>query len=455
MNYPRLLAAILFGAMALAAAEPERLHFPIKQYTLDNGLRVILSEDHSAPTYSICVTYNVGSRDERPGRTGFAHLFEHMMFQGSENVGKGEHIILVQNYGGRVNGTTTQDRTNFFEAFPANQLDLGLYLEADRMRSLAINPSNLNNQRNAVQEEKRLGEDNQPYGQADDTLNEIAYRNFANSHSVIGSMADLDAATVEDVAGFFRIYYAPNNAVVTLVGDFDGPAALEKVKKYFGSIPRQPAPPVPDLTEPPPSGEQTKTLDDAFATLPRVDIGYRNAPGDTADDWALNVLAVILGQGQSSRLYQALVKQQQIAVNAESFESDHRGPSLFQVLAIARPGKDLKELESAILAEVERFRNEPVAGWELEKARRSLRHEQVQQAQRTLSRAIMIGEFAVFYNDPELINTMQEKIDKVTKEDIQRVARKYLTAENRAVVYSIPKPKVASASPASRKGAQQ
>ncbi len=451
MNFRGLILTALLTALLPGAAE--RLHFPIKEYKLDNGLRVIFSEDHSAPTYSICITYNVGSRDERQGRTGFAHLFEHMMFEGSQNVGKGEHFILVQNYGGDMNGTTTQDRTNFFEAFPANQLDLGLFLEADRMKSLAINESNLVNQRNAVQEEKRLGEDNQPYGQADDTLNEIAYKNFANSHSVIGSMADLDAATVDDVRNFFRIYYAPNNAVLTLVGDFDEATALEKIKKYFGGIPRQPAPPVPDLTEPPPSGEQTKTLDDAFAQLPRVDIGYRNAPGDTADNWALNVLASILGQGQSSRLYQSLVKQQQLATTAMSFEADHRGPSLFQAFAIARPGKNVKELESGMLAEIDRFRNEPVADWELEKARRSLLHETVQQAQRTLPRAIIIGEFAVFYNDPGLINTMQEKIDKVTKEDIQRVARKYLTPENRAVVFSIPKPKVAEAGSA-KQGAQ-
>ena len=200
---------------------------------LDNGLRVILVPDHSAPVYSIDVCYNVGSRNERPGRTGFAHLFEHMMFQGSENVGKGEHFILVLNNGGGMNGTTNEDRTTYFEELPINQLDLGLYLEADRMRALNITQANLDNQRNAVQEERRQGIDNQPYGRANLDVDNLSYDNFAYKHSTIGSMTDLNAASVQDVSDFFRIYYAPNNAVLTLVGDFKPEEALEKVKKYF------------------------------------------------------------------------------------------------------------------------------------------------------------------------------------------------------------------------------
>jgi predicted Zn-dependent peptidase len=387
----------------------------------------------------------VGSRDERKGRTGFAHLFEHMMFQGSQNVGKGEHFILVLNNGGSMNGTTSQDRTDFFEAFPSNQLDLGLFLEADRMRSLAVNESNLVNQRNAVQEEKRIGEDNAPYGQAEDTLNELAYGNFANAHSVLGSMDDLNAASVKDVQDFFRTYYAPNNAVVVLVGDVDPTVALAKVKKYFGEIPSQQPPPAPDLAEGPPTGEKTKTLEDPFAQLPRIDMGFRNVPGDTPDDWALSVLAEILGDGQSSRLYQSLVKGKELVVGVESFEWDHRGPSLFQVQATVRPGKNVNDVKAAILAEIDRMKTEPVADWEMRKARLLFKRSNVQQLQSTLSRAIEIGEFAVFYDDPDLINTAQQKIEAVTKDDVQRVARKYLTAENRAVVISIPKPKTAAA----------
>jgi zinc protease len=448
------LAFLLFAALLATAmpggAETDRLHIPIREFKLANGLRVIVSEDHSAPTYAISVTYNVGSRDERKGRTGFAHLFEHMMFQGSQNVGKGEHFILVFNNGGAMNGTTSQDRTNFFEAFPSNQIDLGLYLEADRMRSLAVNESNLVNQRNAVQEEKRIGEDNAPYGQAEDKLNELAYGNFANAHSVIGSMDDLNAASVKDVQEFFRIYYAPNNAVVVLVGDIDFTTAVAKMKKYFDNIPPQPAPPVPDLSEGPPTGEKRATIEDAFAQLQRIDIGYRNVPGDTPDDWALSVLAEILGSGQSSRLYQSLVKGKQLAVNANAFELDHRGPSLFQVRATVRPGKNEQDVEAAILAEIERMKTEPVADWELHKARMGFKRSNAQQLQTTLERAFEIGEDTVFYNDPDLVNTAQEKIEKVTAEDIERVARKYLTAENRAVVISTPKPKTAASAGGAR-----
>ena len=445
MKIPALLCAAGLAAALLAGAETDRLHIPIQQFKLDNGLRVIVSEDHSAPTYAISVTYNVGSRDERKGRTGFAHLFEHMMFQGSQNVGKGEHFILVLNNGGSMNGTTSQDRTDYFEAFPSNQLDLGLYLEADRMRSLAVNESNLVNQRNAVQEEKRIGEDNAPYGQVEDTLNELAYGNFANAHSVIGSMDDLNAATVKDVQDFFRTYYAPNNAVLVLVGDIDPTVALARVKKYFGDIPSQQPPAAPDLSEGPPTGEKRKTLEDPFAQLPRVDMGFRNVPGDTPDDWALSVLAEILGDGQSSRLYQSLVKGKELAVSVSSYELDHRGPSLFQVQATVRPGKNEKDVEAAIFAEIDRMKSEPVADWELQKARLLFERSNVQQLQSTLQRAVEIGEFAVFYNDPDLIDTMQEKIEKVTKDDIQRVARKYLTAENSAVVISVPKPKTTAA----------
>ena len=445
MRIPTLLSTAALTAAMLAAAETDRLHIPIQQFQLDNGLRVIVSEDHSAPTYAISVTYNVGSRDERQGHTGFAHLFEHMMFQGSQNVGKGEHFILVLNNGGNMTGTTNQDRTNYFEAFPSNQLDLGLYLEADRMRSLAVNESNLVNQRQTVQEEKRITEDNAPYGQAHDTLNELAYGNFANAHSVLGSMDDLNAASVKDVQEFFRTYYAPNNAVLVLVGDVDANAALARVKKYFGDIPAQPAPPVPDLSEGPPTGEKRKTLEDGFAQLTRIDMGFRNVPGDTPDDWALNVLAEILGDGLSSRLYQSLVKEKELAVSVFSYEDDRRGPSLFYVRATVRPGKNVKDVETALLAEIDRMKTEPVADWELRKAQLLFKRGNVQQLQSTLERAVEIGEFAVFYNDPDLINTAQEKIEKVTKDDIQRVARKYLTADNRAVVVSIPKPKTAAA----------
>src|SRR3954465_5447853 len=244
MRANRLFATFL-GAGRLrgvTAAQTPLKPIQFSDTRLANGLRVIISEDHYAPTYSIAVSYSVGSKDERQGRTGFAHLFEHMMVKGSENVGAGEHFFLIFNYGGNMNGTTNTDRTLYFETMPKNQLDLGLFLEADRMRSLAITKENLDNQRQAVQEERRLSLDNQAYGKSRERFNELAYDNFAYKHSVIGSMEGLNAATVDDVAGFFRTYYAPNNAVVAIVGDVDTKATLAKIEKYFGSIPLRPGP---------------------------------------------------------------------------------------------------------------------------------------------------------------------------------------------------------------------
>jgi zinc protease len=448
MRTPAVLVLTLGVSLAQAQQPPKPLQIPIQQHKLDNGLRVVLSEDHSAPTYSISITYNVGSHNERQGRTGFAHLFEHMMFQGSQNVGKGEHMILVETNGGDLNGTTNEDRTNYFEAFAANQLDLGLFLEADRMRSLVISAANLDNQRNAVQEERRLGVDNQPYGKTFEVAQETVYDNFANKHSVIGSMEDLNAASVKDVQDFFRMYYAPNNAVLTLVGDFKPEEALAKIKQYFGSIPSQPNPPSPDLAEPKQTAERRKTLEDAFAQTPRIDILFKIPQGNTSDWFALSVLARTLGSGQGSRLYQSLVKDKELAVNAFCFTEEHRGPSTFDLAVLPRPGKDLKEVEKAIYAEIEKMKAEAVADWELQKVRMVARRQAAQQLRSTLYRAVRIGELAVFYGDPNLINTTLAKVETVGKNDIQRVAKTYLTEENRTVITTLPKPKAEPAAKA-------
>jgi zinc protease len=439
-------AVLLAGSLLLQAqTQPKPLRIPIVQYKLDNGLRIVFSEDHSAPTYGISITYNVGSHNEHAGRTGFAHLFEHMMFEGSANVGKGEHMILVDNNGGDMNGTTTEDRTNYFESFASNQLDLGLFLESDRMRSLAVNQANLDNQRNAVQEERRLSVDNQPYGATSEVLQDLIYDNFANKHSVIGSMADLNAATIKDVQDFFRVYYAPNNAVLTLVGDFQPADALAKIKKYFGDIPAQPAPPAPDLAEPKQAAERRKTVEDPFAQVPRLDIAFKIPPGNTPDDYALDVLSTTLGAGQSSPLYQSLVKDKELAVNVFCYIEEHKGPSTFNVTVLARPGKDLKEVEKAVYAELEKTKAQPVADWELQKVHMMERHQIAQELQSTLYRAYLIGEMAVIYGDPNLINTRFEKIQGVGKEDLLRVAKTYLTEANRTVVITLPKPKAETA----------
>jgi predicted Zn-dependent peptidase len=440
-----VIAALLGGWVVLQAqTTPKPLQIPLEEHKLDNGLRIVFSEDHTAPTYAISITYNVGSHNERPGRTGFAHLFEHMMFEGSQNVGKGEHFILVENNGGNMNGTTTEDRTNYFESFASNQLDLGLFLEADRMRSLAVNQANLDNQRNAVQEERRLSEDNQPYGQTPEVLQGLVFDNFANKHSVIGSMEDLNAANLEDVQQFFRVYYAPNNAVLTLVGDFQPAEALAKIKKYFGDIPSQPAPPAPDLAEPKQTAERRKTIEDPFAQTPRLDIAFKTPAGNTADVYALDVLSSALGDGQGSRLYQDLVKDKELAVNVFCYVDEHHGPSTFNVVVLARPGADLKEVERAIYAQLDRAKSEPVAESELRKVHMMERHQTAEELQSTLYRAYLVGEMAVIYGDPHLINTRFSKIQGVTKDDIQRVAKAYLTADNRTVVTTLPKPQAQS-----------
>ena len=436
-----LLSVVIVTRLDSAESESNKsFDVAFKEVKLNNGLRVILAPDHSAPTYSICVTYNVGSRNERPGRTGFAHLFEHMLFQGSENVGKGEHFILVQNNGGSANGTTNADRTNYFETLPANQLELGIFLEADRMRALNITQANLDNQRQTVQEERRQRIDNAPYGRTHEAVIQTVYDNFAYQHSVIGSMADLNAATVQDVADFFRTYYAPNNAVLTLVGDFQMDVALNLIKKYFESIPAQLAPPPPDVAEPEQTTERRKLIEDAFAQAPRLDIVYKIPPGNTPDWYALSVVGQVLSGGISSRLYQKLIKDKEVALSVSAGPDERRGSSLFWFSITARPGTDLTALEKLIYEDIERLQNEEIADWELSKVQMQLRRQRAQQRYSTRARANAFGHYAVYYNDPQLINSVQQKYNQVSKNDLQRVARAYLKETQRTVVTTMPKP---------------
>jgi predicted Zn-dependent peptidase len=444
----KFLSPLFVCALAVLSAQaqgPRNVRVDLKETTLKNGLRVITVEDHSAPVVAISITYNVGSRNERQGRTGFAHLFEHMMFKGSENVGSGEHFMLVFNNGGNMNGTTNEDRTNYFEVLPANQLDLVLFLESDRMKSLAITKDNLDNQRNAVQEERRLGVDNQPYGKSGELQQELIYDNFAYKHSVIGSMDDLNAATVEDVSGFFKMYYAPNNAVLTLVGDFKTAEALAKIRNSFESIPRQPDPPPVDMTEPQQKAERRLTVDDVLARAPRVDLAYKAVPGNTADFYALQVLAAVLQGGQSSRLYQKLVKEKEMVTNVGGFMDEKRGVGAFYTNATLRPNVKTQDIEAVIYEEIDRLKKEPIADWELQKAKNTTRRNIVNSLQSSISRVITIGQYAVYYNDPNLINTRLDKVAAVTKEDVQRVANKYLVDTNRTVVITMPKAKAKTA----------
>ena len=438
MNYPRiarLAMAVLFVAATQTAVAADTVgHVQFKEYTLKNGLTVQLSEDRSAPVVAIHVTYDVGSRNERPGRTGFAHLFEHMMFKGSENVGDGEHFYQIFTQGGSMNGTTSADRTVYFESLPAHQLELGLFLEADRMRSLAITKENLDNQRNAVQEERRQGMDNQPYGTAFERLLDTMYDNFPYKHSVIGSMDDLNAATVEDVHDFFKTYYAPNNAVLTVVGDFKSRAALRLIRKHFEKIPRQTPPPPITIVEPEQTAERRVSMDDKLARLSRVYVGYKTVTGNTPDYYALEVLAAVLQDGQSSRLYQSLIREKQLAVNAGAFIIEQRAVGPFLIIATVMPGKTPAEVEAAIYEEIERVQREPIADWELTKAVNGARANFYSGIRRAESRAAALGINKVFYNDANVLNRYVDNIRAVTREDVQRVAKRYLTPTNRTVL---------------------
>jgi predicted Zn-dependent peptidase len=441
MKYAVKLSAVLFLAVfatQVAAQSTRNVRVNYKETTLKNGLRVITVEDHTAPVVSTAVTYNVGSRDEQKGHTGYAHLFEHMMFKGSENVGAGEHPVLVRNNGGSDNASTSEDRTNYFEALPANQLELALFLESDRMRSLAVTKDSLDNERHNVQEERRQRVDNQPYGKSGELQQEMIYDNFAYKHSVIGSMEDLNAASEQDIKDFFRVYYAPNNAALVLVGDFKTNDALAKVRKYFEGIPRQPNPPPVDQTEPEPKAERRATLSDQLARATQVAIAYQTVAGNTNDFYALQVLAAALQGGQSSRLYQKLVRDKEMVTSVGGFNNESRGPGAFYITATLRPATKTDAVEAAIYEEIERLKHEPIADWELQKAKSATRRSFLLNVQRSLSTAITIGQYAVYYNEPGLINTRLDKVSAVTKADVQRVANKYFSPANRVVVITTP-----------------
>jgi zinc protease len=439
----------LVTAVAAEAAETKPASGAIRveftETTLENGLRVQLVEDHGAPVIALNIAYDVGSRNERRGRTGFAHLFEHMMFKGSSNVGDGEHFYQVFSNGGSMNGTTNSDLTLYFETLPANQLELALFLEADRMRSLEITQEKLDNQRHAVQEERRLRVDNQPYGRADEHFDELFYSNFAYQHSTIGSMEDLNAASLADVAEFFKTYYAPNNAVLSLVGDFKPGEALALIRRYFEDIPRQPEPPSIDLSEPQQQAERRETMSDPLARATQVQIAYKTPFGNDPDHYALRVLSSVLQQGDSSRLYQTLNKEKELVINVGGFVDERIGPSGLYIGATVRPGKKAEDVEAAIYSEVERLQQQPIAEWELEKAKNTTRFGYLQSVRSAGARATMLGTFTVKFNDPGLINTRIAGFDAVTRADVQRVAKKYLQAKNRTVIVTNPAPPAAAA----------
>ncbi|MBO6939125.1 MAG: insulinase family protein [Deltaproteobacteria bacterium] len=426
-----------------AAAESDEdsplAQLPIVRRQLDNGLRVVMSPDRTVPTVAVAVYYDVGSRNEVRGRSGFAHLFEHMMFQGSANVGKGEHFVLIGNRGGRANGTTSHDRTNYFETLPSSELALGLWLEADRMKSLAVTGENFENQRLTVKEERRQSYDDRPYANSMLRINDLAYGDYwPYAHSTIGDMQDLDDAPLEAVQQFFDAYYKPNNAVLAIVGDFDPDEAMQLVGRYFGDIGRGPIPPYEPGELEPQTAERTEVMTDALADLPAFHVAYHIPQSRTEDHYALEVLGMVLGDGDSSRLYQELVKEKEIVSQLSVGTDDRRGPDLFSFFGVMASGHEPAEARSAIYAALEKVASEGITERELQKARNRLNAYFVFGLQSNLSRAKQLAEFELYWGNAELIRAELGRYLAVTAEDVKRVAGEYFAATNRTVLDVVP-----------------
>lgn len=430
-----VLAPPLAAAQEGASSSPSPLQrLPIERRTLDNGLRVVLSPDRTVPTVAIAVYYDVGSRNEQVGRSGFAHLFEHMMFQGSANVAKGEHFSLIMNRGGSMNGTTNHDRTNYFETLPSNELELGLWLEADRMRSLAITTENFENQRATVMEERRQSYDNRPYAPSMLRINALAYGDyFPYSHSTIGLMSDLQNAPLEAVQEFFDTYYKPNNAVLAISGDFAVEEAMTLVERHFGNIARGEIPAYEPGDLAPQTAERHETLPDPNAELPAFHVAYHIPPTRTADHYALEMLAVIMGDGRSSRLYRELVRGE-LCAEISVATDDRRGPDLFSFWGVMAAGHQPAEAQARIYGALQAVADEGVTERELQEARNAVLSYFVFGLQSNMSRAQTLAEYELYWGSAETIREELERYQSVSAADIQRVAGTYFSETNRTVL---------------------
>jgi zinc protease len=445
----RLLCGAALAALLAPPLAAKPLDVPIVYFTLPNGLRVVVSEDHAAPVVTVAVYYNVGFRIEPKGRTGFAHLFEHMMFQGSANVKKFEHVQHVEANGGDTNGSTRFDFTNYYETVPNDRVELALWLEADRMRSLDITLENLKNQQNVVSEEVRVNVLNQPYGAfywLDLPMN--ANQNWHNAHNFYGDLTELEAATIEDCKAFFRTYYAPNNAVLAVVGDVDPAEVRRMVEKHFTSIPSQPAPPKADLTEPPQRAEKRVSQTDKLAALPAIALGYK-VPEQTSPDYpAVVLLNNILQGGESARLYQRIVKEKELCVNWQSGinfglgnEFNYNGPMLATAFGIYKPTTTADEILKEVDAAIADVAARGVTPKELADAKVQFRSGYYDIIESTFGKADLLASFTLFRNDPTLIRTALEPYEAVTPAQIQAVAKKYYVPQNRTVIDRVPEPK--------------
>jgi len=435
----RFLSLLALGVATLSNTSQAAEKIKFTEYDLPNGLHVILHEDHATPIVAVSVMYHVGSKNEKVGRTGFAHFFEHLLFEGSENIKRGEYMKLVQAAGGQLNANTSQDRTFYFESLPSNQLELGLWMESERMLHAKIDTIGVETQRKVVKEEKKQSYDNRPYGQ----LLKVVYENSFTEHpyhwTPIGYDKDLSEATIDEFINFYKTYYVPNNATLVIGGDIDPIKTKALIAKYFGSIPKGTKELYrPSIVEPAQTAEKRTTFYDNIQ-LPALIISYRAPKPFTKDAYAMDLLAQLLSQGNSSRLRNALVDKQQKAVEVGAFPMPSEDPGVVMMFAIANMGVKNAELETAMNDEIEKVRTTLISDEEYKKLMNQIESDFINQNRRILGIIENLATNYTYLKNTNLVNTELALYQQVTKEDIMRVAKQYLTKENRLVVDYLPK----------------
>lgn len=409
------------------------------EFDLNNGLHVILHEDNSTPVIAVTVTYHVGSKNEQPDRTGFAHFFEHLMFEGSENIARGEFDTYVQNAGGQLNASTSFDQTFYYETLPSNQAELGLWLESERMLHLKIDSIGVETQRKVVKEERSQRLDNQPYGSILEETFSHAFKEHPYRWTPIGSTQYIDMATLDEFMQFYKTFYVPNNAVLSIAGDFKTDEMKELIEKYFGDIPKGTNDIFrPSVIEPEQTAEIRDTVFDNIQ-LPAVIQAYHIPKQGSDDYYALQMLTTLLSRGQSSRFYKKLVDEERKALQVASFPFSLENPGLFLVLAITNAGITADEVEGLINSEIEKTKTQLIDEKEFAKLRNQIESDFYSQNSSVLGKARNLAEYELFFGDANLINTEIDRYLKITREDIKNAANKYLTKENRTVLYYLPK----------------
>ena len=431
---------LMFFAVISVALTAQMNKVDFQEYTLDNGLHVILHQDKSTPIVAVSIMYHVGSKNEKPDRTGFAHFFEHLLFEGTANIERGEFDKYVENAGGTLNANTSFDRTYYYEILPSNQLELGLWLESERLLHAKVENKGVETQREVVKEERRQRIDNQPYGSILQESMARAFTKHPYNWPIIGSMEHLNAAEEKDYKQFYNDFYTPNNAILSIAGDIDYDQAKKWIEQYFGSIPvKNPNVYRPSVIEPPLNGEVRDTIYDNIQ-LPAVVMTYRIPAQGTPDYYAVSMLGTLLSQGQSSRLYKALVDEEQKAVAVGNFPLGLEDPGAAITYGIANMGVDILAVEKSIDAQVDKVKNELISDEEFQKLKNQTENDFISSNSRIAGIAESLANYKMYFGDTNLINTELDRYLAVTKEDIQRVAKQYYDVNNRVVLHYLPKP---------------